>query len=66
MWMALGLALELGCGAGLLLQKPDGSLDGTHLQERAARKLASFVAKGLGAHMISWSTTEARADERAQ
>jgi lysophospholipase L1-like esterase len=36
------------------LQKPDGSVDGTHFQERGARKLAEFVADGLQQAGVSW------------
>jgi lysophospholipase L1-like esterase len=36
------------------LQKADGSVDGTHFQERGARKLASFVAEGLQALTVTW------------
>jgi lysophospholipase L1-like esterase len=34
------------------LVKADGSVDGTHFQERGARKLAGFVADGLRALML--------------
>ena len=36
------------------LQKPDGSVDGTHFQKRGARKLANFVAEGLRALGVPW------------
>jgi lysophospholipase L1-like esterase len=36
------------------LQRADGSVDGTHFQERGARKLASFVADGLRALSVTW------------
>jgi len=40
------------------LQRADGSVDGTHFQERGARKLASFVASGLTALGVTWATTK--------
>ena len=36
------------------LQKPDGSVDGTHFQEQGARKLAELVADGLREAGVSW------------
>ena len=36
------------------LRKPDGSVDGTHFQERGAQKLAEFVADGLRAAGVTW------------
>jgi len=36
------------------LQRADGSVDGTHFQERGARKLADFVAEGLHELSVTW------------
>jgi lysophospholipase L1-like esterase len=36
------------------LQKDDGTVDGTHFQERGARKLAEFVAEGLRSAGVPW------------
>ena len=36
------------------LERADGTVDGTHFQERGARKLASFVADGLREQAVSW------------
>jgi lysophospholipase L1-like esterase len=36
------------------LQRADGTIDGTHFQERGARKLASFVADALRELGVSW------------
>jgi len=36
------------------LQRADGSVDGTHFQERGARKLAEFVAAGLHEAGVPW------------
>lgn len=36
------------------LQKADGTVDGTHFQERGAKKLAEFVARGLQQAGVPW------------
>jgi lysophospholipase L1-like esterase len=36
------------------LERADGSVDGTHFQERGARKLASFVAESLRDLGVTW------------
>jgi lysophospholipase L1-like esterase len=36
------------------LQRADGSVDGTHFQERGARQLAGFVAIGLRELSVTW------------
>jgi lysophospholipase L1-like esterase len=36
------------------LERADGTVDGTHFQERGARKLASFVSQGLRELAVTW------------
>ena len=36
------------------LERADGTVDGTHFQERGARNLASFVAEGLRELSVTW------------
>ena len=36
------------------LERADGTVDGTHFQERGARKLADFVAEGLRELSVTW------------
>ena len=40
------------------LQRPDGSVDGTHFQERGARKLAEFVAQELRDAALPWAIAQ--------